>query len=71
MGTKKGISSCKKAFKRNRCGKGVLNKVINNLLVELHIHGYQYCAPGTKLKKRLSRGDPGLESCLGKECLNK
>lgn len=22
--------------------------------------GYQYCGPGTKLKKRLARGDPGI-----------
>lgn len=27
---------------------------------EMHIPGYQYCGPFTKLKKRLERGDPGI-----------
>lgn len=40
-------------------GAGILNSVINKLPVELHIPGYQYCGPGTKLEKRLLRGDPG------------
>ena len=26
----------------------------------MHIPGYQYCGPGTKLTKRLARGDPGI-----------
>lgn len=39
----------------------VLNKAIDLLPVELHIPGgYQYCGPGTKLRKRLARGDPGI-----------
>ena len=38
-----------------------LNKAIDLLPVELHIPGgYQYCGPGTKLSKRLARGDPGI-----------
>lgn len=37
-----------------------LNSIINNLPVELHIPGYQFCGPGTKLKKRLARGDLGV-----------
>ena len=41
-------------------GQGFLNKVINNLPVELHIPGYQFCGPGTKLKERLARGDSGI-----------
>lgn len=40
-------------------GGGVLNSLINKLPVEVHIPGYQYCGPGTKLQKRLARGDPG------------
>jgi hypothetical protein len=28
-----------------------------NLPVEMHIPGYNYCGPGTKLDKRLARGD--------------
>lgn len=38
----------------------VLNKAIDILPIELHIPGYQYCGPGTKLEKRLKRGDPGI-----------
>jgi ribosomal protein S5 len=34
--------------------------LINKLPVELHIPGYNYCGPGTKLSKRLSRGDKGV-----------
>ena len=26
----------------------------------MHIPGYQYCVPGTKLTKRLACGDPGI-----------
>ena len=43
-----------------RRGKGLVNSIINKLPVELHIPGYQYCGPGTKLKERLARGDPGI-----------
>lgn len=38
----------------------VLNKAIDLLPVELHLPGYQYCGPGTNLKLRLQRGDPGI-----------
>ena len=38
-------------------GEGVLNNLINKLPFEAHIPGYRYCGPGTKLKKRLARGD--------------
>ena len=36
----------------------MVNKVINSLPFEVHLPGYQYCGPGTKLAKRLARGDP-------------
>ena len=39
-----------------------MNKLLNNLPVELHIPGYQYCGPGTKLAKRLARGDSGINA---------
>ena len=26
----------------------------------MHLPGYQYCGPFTKLEKRLKRGDPGI-----------
>lgn len=32
---------------------------LTKLPFELHIPGYQYCGPSTKLEKRLARGDPG------------
>lgn len=42
-------------------GSGIVNNLINKLPFELHVPGgYQYCGPGTKLQKRLARGDPGI-----------
>lgn len=41
-------------------GSGLINSVINKLPIELHLPGYQYCGPGTKLEKRLKRGDMGI-----------
>lgn len=37
-----------------------LNTVINKLPFEAHIPGYRFCGPGTKLAKRLERGDRGI-----------
>ncbi|XP_049820162.1 uncharacterized protein LOC126264810 [Aethina tumida] len=48
-------------------GNGLLNSVIDNLPFELHLPFYQYCGPGTKLKKRLARGDTGINE-LDKAC---
>lgn len=49
-------------------GGGLVNSVINNLPFELHLPGYNYCGPGTKLQKRLLRGDRGInkldEACM-------
>lgn len=54
----KRISRSSTSVKR---GRGLLNKVIDLLPVELHIPGgYRYCGPGTRLTTRLSRGDPGI-----------
>lgn len=41
-------------------GSGLLNRAINALPVELHIPGYQFCGPGTRLAQRLARGDRGI-----------
>lgn len=41
-------------------GSGLLNTIINKLPFELHLPGYNYCGPGTKLEKRLRRGDKGI-----------
>lgn len=57
----------KKKQTHQKSGKGLLNHLINKLPVELHIPGYQYCGPGTKLKKRLARNDPGVNE-LDRAC---
>lgn len=41
-------------------GVGLLNSAINALPVELHVPGYQFCGPGTRLAERLARGDQGI-----------
>ena len=41
-------------------GSGFLNNLINNLPFELHVPGYQFLGPGTRLEKRLARGDQGI-----------
>lgn len=45
----------------------IINSAINELPVELHVPSYKFCGPGTKLQKRLARGDRGVnlldESC--------
>lgn len=38
----------------------LLNRIINTLPFELHLPGYNYCGPGTRLKERLARGDKGV-----------
>ena len=38
-------------------GSGIVNKLIDKLPIELHIPGYSFCGPGTKLVKRLDQGD--------------
>ena len=38
----------------------MLNKTIDRLPFELHLPGYNFCDPGTKLRKRLNRGDVGI-----------
>lgn len=43
-----------------RTGNGLINTIINKLPFEAHIPGYNYCGPGTRLHKRLARGDRGI-----------
>lgn len=38
-------------------GAGMFNTYLNNLQTELHVPGFNYLGPGTKLEKRLIRGD--------------
>lgn len=54
-------SQCKKHNKKKRkSGAGFIDRVIDKIPIELHLPSYQYCGPGTNLKKRLKRGDPGI-----------
>lgn len=46
--------------KNKKRGGGLLNTAINKLPFELHLPRYQFCGPGTKLTKRLARGDTGI-----------
>lgn len=46
--------------KQQHTGSGVINTLINKLPFELHLPGYNYCGPGTKLSERLERGDKGV-----------
>ena len=41
-------------------GRGLINTLINNLPFEIHLPGYHFCGPGTKLEKRLARGAVGI-----------
>lgn len=38
-------------------GSGIFNDILNKLPFELHVPGYNFLGPGTKLDKRLARGD--------------
>lgn len=53
--------------RRRHRGHDIVNTLINKLPFELHLPGYQYCGPGTKLAKRLARGDPGI-NILDRAC---
>lgn len=52
-----------------KIGSSLLDKAIDNLPIELHIPGYQFCGPGTKLSQRLERGDKGINK-LDAACKN-
>lgn len=57
------LPSTSNVISKRKCsvkGSGLLNKVIDSLPIELHLPGYKFCGPGTKLKKRLERGDKGI-----------
>lgn len=56
---RKGRSTCLRKDRRSKTGRGFVNALINKLPVELHLPGYQFCGPGTKLQHRLQRGDKG------------
>ena len=44
----------------SKTGSGILNTLLNKLgsvLPEMHLPGYNYCGPFTKLEQRLARGN--------------
>ena len=46
---------------RKQWGLGLdVQKWLGKTGIEFHWPGYQYMGPGTKLEKRLKRGDPGI-----------
>ena len=50
-----------KRKKTRQRGYGLdLQKWLGKTGIEFHWPGYQYMGPGTHLKKRLARGDPGI-----------
>lgn len=50
-------------------GSGIINNLIDRLPFELHLPGYQFCGPGTKLHKRILRGERGINQ-LDKACMH-
>lgn len=54
------MRSRRQISRKRKTGEGIVNSLIDKLPFELHIPGYSYCGPGTKLSKRLARGDPGI-----------
>ena len=53
----------RKAPRRRRkqwAGRFDIQKMLGKTGIEFHWPGYQYMGSGTKLKKRLARGDPGI-----------
>ena len=47
-------NTTKTQFIKTLAGGSLLNKVINNLPVEMHLPGHNFTGPGTKLNKRLN-----------------
>ena len=64
MGRKRRAPSRSRARRRRRSQRGGKLFDVQNLLnktgIEFHWPGYQYMGPGTHLKTRLARGDPGI-----------
>lgn len=60
---------CKRTFVgRGGIVSSLINKAIDAIPIELHLPGgYAFCGVGTKLEKRLARGDVGING-LDKAC---
>lgn len=57
---KKKVFKCCPKKSNKKTGKSLIDRIIDKIPFELHVPTYQYCGPGTHLKKRLERGDPGI-----------
>ena len=58
---KRTSSRSRRRRKKTQSGRGLdIQKLLGKTGIEFHWPGYQYMGPGTKLKKRLARGDPGI-----------
>ena len=64
MGRTQRRRAAPRSRRRRRSQRGGKLFDVQNLLnktgIEFHWPGYQYMGPGTHLKKRLARGDPGI-----------
>ena len=55
------VTSRRRRKRASQLGFGIdIQKWLGKTGIEFHWPGYQYMGPGTKLKKRLARGDPGI-----------
>ena len=54
LGTCTVCDTTKTQFIKSSKGGPILNKVINNLPIEMHLPGHNFTGPGTKLNKRLN-----------------
>ena len=55
------MAQTRKIKRRRQRGKSLdIQKWLGKTGIEFHWPGYQFLGPGTKLKKRLARGDPGI-----------
>ena len=58
---KKRPATTSRRRRRRQWGTGIdIQKWLGKTGIEFHWPGYQYMGPGTKLKKRLARDDPGI-----------
>lgn len=51
----------KKLNRKEKRASGLIDDIISKL-PEIHLHGYQFCGPGTKLEDRLTQGQKGINN---------
>lgn len=42
-------------------GKDLLDTIMDKSPIKLHIRGYSFCGPATKLNERLAKGESGMK----------